>query len=111
MVNSATECLFPPRNLPALRDLRGAPWQDLVARALEAGPDSLEQLAFVLMLARMNNCATCNAASFRAMTGCTACTRQSLKRSHETDEALAAIFQAARAEVEQYLQKINLQSR
>ena len=105
MINPATELLFPPRIIPALRDLRGASWRDLVTRALEAGPDSLEQMAFVLMMARMNNCATCNADSFRAMTGCTACTRQSLKRFHETDEALTKNYMAARIEIEQYLQK------
>jgi hypothetical protein len=41
------------------------------------------------------------------MTGCTTCTKQSLKHSHETDEALAALYLVARAEVEQYLQKKN----
>ena len=105
MYNPETDLLFPPRSLPALRDLRGGMWQGLVASVIEAGPDSLEQMAFVLMMARMNNCATCNADSFRAMTGCTTCAKQSLKRSHETDETLAAIYQAARIEVEQYLQK------
>lgn len=105
MYNPETDLLFPPRTLPALRDLRGAPWRDLVTLVLEAGPDSREQMAFVLMMARMNNCATCNADSFRAMTGCTACTKQSLKHSHETDQALVALFQAAHAEVDQYLQK------
>ena len=105
MYNPETDLLFPPRILPALRDLRGAAWRNLVTSVLEAGPDSLEQMAFVLMMARLNNCATCNADSFRAMTGCTTCARQSLKRFHETDEALTDIFQAARAEVEQYLQK------
>ncbi len=81
MYNPDTDLLFPPRILPALRDLRGAAWQDLVTSVIEAGPDSLEQMAFVLMMARMNNCATCNADSFRAMTGCTTCAKQSLKRS------------------------------
>jgi len=107
MINPATELLFPPCLLPALRDLRGASWRELVTRALEAGLDSLEQMAFVLMMARLNNCATCNADSFRAMAGCTACTRQSLKRFHETDEALMENYMAARAEVWQYLQKRN----
>ena len=105
MYNPETDLLFPPRTLPALRALRGAPWRDLVTLVLAAGPESCEQMAFVLMMARMNNCATCNADSFRAMTGCTTCTKQSLKHSHETDEALVALFQAAHADVDQYLQK------
>ena len=110
MYNPETDLLFPPRTIPALRDLRGASWRDLVTSVLEAGPDSLEQMAFVLMMARLNNCTTCNADSFRAMTGCATCTRQSLKRFHEPDEALVAIYQAARLEVEQHLQKRFLSS-
>lgn len=94
-----------------LRDLRDEGWQDLVNRVIEAGPDSLEQNAFVLMMAHMNNCATCNANSYRAMTGCTACTKQSLKRSHETDEGLAKLYQSAMGEVEQYIQKKTTPSR
>jgi hypothetical protein len=107
MYNPETDLLFPPRSLPALCDLRGAVWQDLVTNVLAAGPNSLEQIAFVLLMARLNNCTTCNADSFRAMTGCTTCAKQSLKRFHETDEVLTANYQAARAEVEQYLQKRN----
>ena len=105
MYNPDTDLLFPQRALPALRDLRGAPWRDLVTHVIEAGPDSPEQMAFILMMARMNNCATCDADSYRAMNGCTTCAKQSLKRSHETDEALTGIYQAARGEVGQYLQK------
>ena len=105
MVNPETDLLFPPHSLPALSDLRGAAWQELVASALAAGPDSLEQMAFVLMMARLNNCTTCNSDSFRAMTGCTLCSKQSLRRFHESDQALTALYQVAQAEVGQYLQK------
>jgi hypothetical protein len=107
MYNPETDLLFPPRSLPALSNLRGRVWQDLVANVLEAGNDSIEQMAFVLMMARLNNCTTCNADSFRGMTGCATCTTLSLKRFHETDDALATLFQATREEVEQYLQKKN----
>jgi alkylhydroperoxidase family enzyme len=107
MYNPETDLLFPPRSLPALRNLRSSEWQDLVTSVLEAGPDSIEQMAFILMMARMNNCATCNSDSFRAMTGCAMCATQSLKRFHETDDALTSLYQAARGEVEQYLQKKN----
>ena len=105
MYNPEPDLLFPPRAIPALNDLRSSPWRELVTTVLETGPDSLEQMAFILMMARLNNCATCNADSYRAMTGCTTCAKQSIKRFHETDEALAAIFRATRLEVEQYLQK------
>ncbi|MGD0750648.1 MAG: hypothetical protein ABSA23_04495 [Anaerolineales bacterium] len=107
MYNPETDLLFPPRSLPALRNLRSSEWQHLVTNVLEAGPDGIEQMAFVLMMARMNNCATCNSDSFRAMAGCATCAAQSLKRFHETDDALISLYQAARGEVEQYLQKKN----
>jgi hypothetical protein len=105
MYNPETDLLFPPRVLPVLRDLRGIAWQGLVTHVIAAGPDSLEQMAFVLMMARLNSCATCNADSFRAMTGCSICAKQSLKRFHQTDEALVALYQAANTEVELFLQK------
>jgi hypothetical protein len=103
MYNPDTDLLFPPRVLPALRDLRGAAWQDLVTSVIDSGPDSSALMAFVLMMARMNNCGTCNADSYRAMNGCTVCAKQSLKRFHESDEMLAKLYELARGEVEQYL--------
>ena len=105
MYNPDTDLLFPARTLPALRDLRGTPWRDLITSVMAAGPDSFEQMAFILMMARMNNCATCNSDSYRAMNGCTACSKQSLQRFHETDEVLIDLYQSARVEVEQYIQK------
>ena len=105
MYNPDTDLLFPPRILPTLRDLRGMPWQELVTSVISAGPGSLEQVAFVLMMARLNNCATCNSDSYRAINGCTICAKQSLKRFHEIDQNLIEIFNATRGEVEQYLQK------
>jgi hypothetical protein len=103
MYNPDTDLLFPPRVLPALRELRGEQWQELVRSVIASGPDSLEVMALILMMARMNNCATCNSDSYRAMNGCTICSKQSLKRTHVTDVALTEIFQSARGEVEQYI--------
>jgi hypothetical protein len=105
MYNPDTDLLFPVRILPVLRDLRGPLWRDLVDRTIQADPKSSEQMAFVLMMARINNCASCNADSYRAITGCTACTKQSLKRFRETDQRLTENYQAAMQEVEQYLHK------
>ena len=55
------------------------------------------------MMARMNNCATCNFASYRAINGCTVCSKQALKRFREDDNALIRIFQATMSEVENYI--------
>jgi hypothetical protein len=103
MYNPDTDLLFPPRILPALRDLRGITWRELVTSVSEAGANSLEEIAFVLMMARMNNCATCNSDSYRAMNGCTFCTKQSLKRFHESDQTLIEIFHTTKREVEKFL--------
>ena len=107
MYNPDTDLIFPPRALPALGDLRGALWHELVTSILGAGQESPEMTAFILMMARINNCATCNSDSYRAMNGCPACSKQSLKRAHETDEALVEKYHSSRKEVEQYLQKKN----
>ncbi len=103
MYNPDTDLIFPPRAIPALAHERGAKWQELVSHAQGSGAESTEQVAFILMLARLNNCATCNADSYRAIHGCTACTRQSLKRFHGTDEDLSLMFDEAKAEVLSYL--------
>jgi hypothetical protein len=105
MFSPETDLLFPLHILPALLDMRGSTWQELVHDVMSAGPDGLDRVAFVLMMARINNCATCNFHSYRAKNGCTACTKQSLKRIHEADEALIEVFRTTRKEVDQYLQK------
>jgi hypothetical protein len=104
MYNPDTDLLFPARTLPALRDLRGPSWRDLLASVMAAGPDSYELMAMILLMARLNNCATCNADSYRAMNGCTTCSKQTLKRLRETDDALINIYLTDKAEIEQYLQ-------
>ena len=58
-----------------------------------------------MSMARMSACATCNSDSFRALNGCMVCARQSLKRYRGTDEDLMELFQAAKDEVERYIEK------
>ena len=103
MYNPDTDLLFPPRALQALRDIRCTAWQELVNNVILAGPGSLDQITFILMMARMNNCATCNFASYRAINGCTVCAKQSLKRFREDDNTLICLFQATKTEVEYYI--------
>ncbi|HTX91910.1 MAG TPA: hypothetical protein VMC09_11920 [Anaerolineales bacterium] len=101
MFNSDTDLLFPPRTIPTLCAARGPIWRDLIQQTLQAGPGSPDQTAFILMMARLNSCSTCNSDSYRAMNGCTACSKQALKRYHGTDEELVKLFDHARTEVEQ----------
>jgi hypothetical protein len=106
MYNSDTDFIFPPRGIPSLRNERGAAWRDLVAAVEEKQPDSPEQVAFILLMARLNNCSTCNADSYRAIHGCILCSKQSLKRFHGSDEELAALFETAMVDVSVFLNKI-----
>jgi hypothetical protein len=102
---SDTNLIFPPGNISSMAGERGSPWQDLVTAVEKSGDDSSEQLAFLLMMARLNSCANCNADSYRAIHGCTVCGRQSLKRFHGSDQDLVGLYQAAKTEVILYLQK------
>jgi hypothetical protein len=50
-------------------------------------------------MARLNNCATCHSGSYRALQGCSHCSRQTIQRRKESDEELVEMFEAARREV------------
>jgi hypothetical protein len=103
---SDTEILFPMRVAPMLRDLRGPDWQVLVDRAWRAPDASLDQLAFTLLLVRLDGCLTCHTDSYRAMRGCTMCASQTIKRYRGSDEDLMVLFESAKEDVVAYLQAI-----
>jgi hypothetical protein len=105
MYNPDTDLLFPPRVIPLLVNDRGPLWQELVGTVGEAGPYGTRQIAFILMMARLNGCLTCNADSFRAIHGCTACARQAIKRFHGPDNELNRLFEATETEVSLFLLK------
>jgi hypothetical protein len=103
MYNPDTDLIFPPRVISTLSNERSSVWKDLVALAQKSDSDSPEKVAFILMMARLNNCATCNADSYRAILGCSTCARQALKRFHGTDEELVRLFDVARSEIILYV--------
>ena len=102
MYHSDAEILFPSRVTPSLSDLRGKAWRELVDRASRAGEGSLEDLAFSLMMIRLDGCLTCRADSYRAMRGCTTCARQAINRFKGTDEQLLERYELARRDVEYF---------
>lgn len=106
MYNSDTDLLFPPRIIPDLREARSAEWRKLVARVAVTKDISVERMAFILMMVRLDGCASCNADSFRAMNGCTSCAKQALKRFRGGDAELLKLYEAAKTEVAQYMEKI-----
>lgn len=100
MYNPDTELLFPPRVIPALRNLRGEVWRALIDELLAAGETSPDRLGFVLMMARECGCVSCSAENFRAIQGCSSCARQTVERLRGKDEELICQHVAAMREVE-----------
>lgn len=96
------DLIFPPRAIPSLRDLRDSPWRELIDHILKQDIDSLDRIAFVLLMVRMGGCASCHADSFRAMRGCIHCSTQSIRRYRGEDQELVNLFNVARNDVEQY---------
>jgi hypothetical protein len=105
MYTNSTELLFPPRAIPTLAEARGPLWRDLVTAAAAWADASIEQTALTLTMARLNNCPACSADSYRAIHGCEACSKQTLKRFRGPDEELLRLYEAARIEVTRFLQK------
>jgi len=101
-MDADTQLLFPPRVIPALRDVRGEVWQSVVDEAVAGGEASVAEVGFVLMMARLNACLSCNADSFRAMNGCRQCSSRNLRRTRETDAELAVLFAESRQEAIAY---------
>jgi len=109
MDNSGTDLIFPPRIISSLSTERGLVWKNLVGLVQNCESDSLEQVAFIFLMAQLNNCVSCNADSYRAIQGCTACAKQALKRFHESDDELVRLFESAKSGVNLYLQS-NIQT-
>ena len=105
MYNSDTELLFPLRVVPSLATLRGDEWHQLLAQVSSEKAELADQMAFVLMMVRLDGCVGCNADSFRAMKGCTQCARQNVRRFRGSDVELVELFKNTRKEVDLYLEK------
>jgi len=102
MYNTDTELLFPSRIIADLRNHRGKAWRELIDKIKEQDSTSLDRLAFVLMMARLDGCTTCNADSFRAMRGCTHCALQNIRRFRGSDKELVKLFNKARDDLEAF---------
>ncbi len=99
MYNEDTELIFPNRVISDLAELRGPTWKKLVEEVAGKAPESQEQLAFVLMMAKIDGCMTCNADSFRAMKGCTLCAQDAIRRFRDKDADLIKLYKAALEDV------------
>jgi hypothetical protein len=99
MYNNDTELLFPTRVIKDLAGLRGPEWDELVNRVKNLAEDSIDHLAFVLMMTKLDGCTTCNSDSFRAMRGCTQCAILNIRRFRGSDKELIRLFEQARKEI------------
>jgi hypothetical protein len=99
------QLLFPPSLIPALKDARGAAWRTLVEETARAEEDSPQKAAFVLLMARLANCAACKADTYRALHGCEKCSLRALRHYRDSDEALIEEYRQALREVEAYIRR------
>jgi len=105
MYNSETEVLFPLRFSSALADLRDEGWKSLVENVNSSQAPRVVKIGFILMMVRLNGCIGCNADSYRAMKGCTACARQTIRRFRNSEQELLNLYEQARLEAEHFLEK------
>ncbi len=103
MYNPDTDLLFPLRVVPQLRSLRGTEWAKLIDEIQSEKASLAEQAAFVLLMVKLSGCNTCNADSFRAMRGCTACSRQVVRRYRGGDSELVEQYRALVVEVQHFI--------
>jgi len=108
MVNTDTDMLFPLRIIPSLGGLRGTDWQKLVEKVSDEQTEAGEKIAFTSLMVKLAGCSGCNSDSFRAMRGCSQCSRQIIKRFKGSDADLLENYRECLKEVKNYLSKRDL---
>ena len=95
------EILFPHYAIPALRNVRGVKWQQLIDRISSKAETSAEVLALMHVMIELDGCLACETDSYRAMRGCIACAQQCLRRFKGSDEELIRAYEASLAKFRQ----------
>jgi hypothetical protein len=98
------ELIYPPYVTPRLRNARGEEWRELVDRVARLPQDDPENLAFSLMMIKVNGCMKCETDSYRAMRGCLACAHQTLRRYKAPDSTLLDQYHLSLGEMLAHLQ-------
>lgn len=105
-----TEFLFAHWAVPALKDLRGARWRELVTRVGGLSSTHPDALAFALMMVRVNGCINCDSKRYRERAGCANCSRLVLTTMNkETEASLLARFRAAQKEIAQSMKTMAME--
>lgn len=103
MYNNDADFIFPSRVIQDLKDQKGDQWRELVESVLDQDQESFEHLAFVYLMAKLNNCQTCNADSFRALKGCKECSLQTLRRTDFSDKRLIKEFEKSLKQIQDFI--------
>ncbi len=94
--------LFPHESVPHLRDMRDAPWAELVDHIASLPETDEESLAFQLMMIRICGCLRCT--TYKASLGCTVCSQRAVRNTKAPTSTLIRWFKKARDEVRAFLQ-------
>ena len=99
-LKSKTEFLFAHWAVPALKDLRGNRWRELVSRIAKLPSTHPDALAFALTEIRLNGCMACDAKRYRDRGGCASCAQFVLTTLNKESEAsLLARYRLAQKDV------------
>ncbi len=96
------EILFPYTLIPRLHDLRGPQWSALVDRVSALPETHPDNLAFCLLMIRMDGCLKCYSGSYKFMRGCEACAIQSIMQFKGDEDELLKAYELARSELLAY---------
>ncbi len=106
------EFLFAHWAVPALRDLRGERWRELVTRVAVLPSTHPDALAFALMMIWANGCATCDVKRYRERGGCAHCSKFVLTTlNKETEIELLARYRVAQKEIARTLKERSLEKK
>lgn len=97
------EILFPSPLISSLREIRGPLWTELVDRVSALPETNPDNLAFVLLIIRLDNCLKCYSGSYKFMRGCEACASQNVMQFKGEDEDLIALYEQAQVDINNYL--------
>lgn len=81
--------------------MRGGKWAKLIEKLSQKEETSPETLALMAMMIELNGCLPCETDSYRAMRGCTACAKQTLRRFEGSDGELIGRYESRVAEFRQ----------
>lgn len=68
--------------------------------------NTLWQVAFILMVAQLTNCCSCNVNSYRSSEGCLSCASQALNKYINKEHELLSTFMTTKAQVIEYSSNI-----